>query len=171
VDRFASPITKLLARIGRADTIVVMRNGHVIRRLMLGALVLVVADAHTLLITDAHAQAPVSTSQTSTDTPWPPAGVYRIARGIIAPRVIKAARPTYPPEAMRAKVQGRVLLEAVVQADGTVGEVRVMRSLDRTFGVDAAAVKAVKEMRFAPATKDGVAVPVLTSMELSFAAK
>ena len=132
---------------------------------------LVVADAHTLLITDAHAQAPVSTSQTSTDTPWPPAGVYRVARGIVAPRVIKAARPTYPPEAMRAKVQGRVLLEAVVQADGTVGEVRVMRSLDRTFGVDAAAVKAVKEMRFAPATKDGVAVPVLTSMELSFAAK
>jgi protein TonB len=171
VNRFASPITKLLARIGRADIIVVMRNGHVIRRLMLGALVLVVADAHTLLITDAHAQAPVSTSQTSTDTPWPPAGVYRVARGIVAPRVIKAARPTYPPEAMRAKVQGRVLLEAVVQADGTVGEVRVRRSLDRTFGVDAAAVKAVKEMRFAPATKDGVAVPVLTSMELSFAAK
>jgi len=85
--------------------------------------------------------------------------------------VIKAARPTYPPEAMRANVQGRVLMEAVVQADGTVGEVRVVRSLDRKFGVDDAAVRAVKEMRFAPALKDGVAVPVLTSMELSFAAK
>jgi TonB family protein len=62
-------------------------------------------------------------------------------------------------------------MEAVVQADGTVGEVRVQQSLDRKFGVDDAAVKAVKEMRFAPATKDGVAVAVVTQIEMSFAAK
>ena len=72
---------------------------------------------------------------------------------------------------MRAKVQGKVVMEAVGQADGTVGEVRVQQSLDRKFGVDDAAVKAVKEMRFAPATKDGLPVPVVTQIEMSFAAK
>ena len=69
---------------------------------------------------------------------------------------------------MRAKVQGRVMLEAVVQPDGTVGEVRVTRSLDRKFGMDESAVKALKEFRFTPGTKDGVPVPVLVSSEIEF---
>ena len=85
-----------------------------------------------------------------------------------APRLIKSARPNYPAEAMRAKVQGRVMLEAVVQPDGTVGEVRVTRSLDRKFGLDESAVKALKEFRFTPGTKDGVPVPVLVSSEIEF---
>ena len=69
---------------------------------------------------------------------------------------------------MRAKIEGKVLLEAVIQADGTVGDVRVKRSLDRKYGLDESAVKAVKEMRFSPATKDGVAVAVLTQIEMAF---
>ena len=103
--------------------------------------------------------------------PWPPVGVFRVVQGITAPKIIKSARPNYPPEAMRAKIQGRVQMEMVVQADGTVGEVRVVRSLDRKFGLDDAAVKAVKEMRFSPAMKDGMAVPVLLSTEMDFVAK
>ena len=72
---------------------------------------------------------------------------------------------------MRAKVQGRVTLEGVVLPDGTVGEVRVTRSLDRKYGLDDSAVKALKEMRFSPGTKDGVAVPVLLDFEISFTVK
>jgi TonB family protein len=73
---------------------------------------------------------------------------------------------------MRAKVEGRVKMEMVVQADGTVGQVRVVSSLDHNrFGLDDAAVKAVKEMRFTPAMKDGVAVPVLLSTEMAFTPK
>ena len=105
------------------------------------------------------------------EAPWPPVGVFRVVPGMTAPKMIKSARPNYPPEAMRAKVQGRVKLEIVVQADGTVGDVRVVSSLDRKFGIDDAAVKAVKEMRFTPAMKDGVAVPVLLSTEMAFAPK
>jgi protein TonB len=82
--------------------------------------------------------------------------------------LIKSARPDYPADAMRAKIQGRVAMEAVIQPDGTVGEVRVKRSLDRKFGLDDAAVRSVKDYRFTPGTKDGVAVPVLVSMEVSF---
>ena len=105
------------------------------------------------------------------ESPWPPAGVLRFGPGMTAPKLTKSARPNYPPEAMRAKIAGKVSLEMVVQADGTVGEVRVVRSLDRKFGLDDAAVKAVKEMRFSPAMKDGMAVPVLLSTEIAFAAK
>lgn len=135
------------------------------------ALVALVANA-PLIAFPGDPQAPATTAtQQSADARWPPTGVLRPGPGITPPKLTKSARPNYPPEAMRAKVQGRVMMEMVVQADGTVGEVRVVRSLDRRFGVDDAAVKAVKEMRFTPATKDGVAVPVLLSTEMDFAAR
>ena len=142
------------------------------RRPILGSLVLValVATAPSVGLADGE-QSPGASAQGAAETPWPPPGVFRVVQGITAPRIVKSARPNYPPEAMRAKVQGRVKMEMVVQADGTVGEVRIVSSLDRKFGVDEAAVKAVKEMRFAPAMKDGVAVPVLLSTEMAFEAK
>ena len=139
-------------------------------RLVFLAFVALVAHA-PLTAFPVRPQAPGASTHGAAETPWPPAGVFRIVQGITAPRIIKSARPNYPPEAMRAKVQGRVKMEMVVQADGTVGEVRIVSSLDRKFGVDEAAVKAVKEMRFAPAMKDGVAVPVLLSTEMAFEAK
>ena len=69
---------------------------------------------------------------------------------------------------MRAKIQGKVKLEIVVQPDGTVGEARVVRSLDRKYGLDDSAVKSLKDYRFFPGMKDGAAVPVLVSMEVAF---
>src|SRR5436190_22038142 len=52
-------------------------------------------------------------------------GVYRPGNGISWPTVIKEVKPQYTSDAMRAKVQGTVVLECVVQPDGTVGEVNV----------------------------------------------
>jgi TonB family protein len=143
------------------------------RRPILGSLVFAAVVANTPPVARADGQQAPGTSATqpAPDISWPPVGVFRVVQGITAPRMIKSARPNYPAEAMRAKIEGKVSLEMVVQADGTVGEVRVVRSLDRKFGVDGAAVKAVKEMRFTPAMKDGVAVPVLLSTEMAFAAK
>ena len=69
---------------------------------------------------------------------------------------------------MRAKVQGTVLLECVVQPDGTVGDVQVVRSLDSTFGLDQEAIKAAKQWRFAPGTRLGEPVSVLVTIELTF---
>jgi protein TonB len=66
------------------------------------------------------------------------------------PRVIREVKPQYTAEAMRAKVQGTVLLECVVLADGSVGNVEVVKSLDGTFGLDQEAVKAAKQWRFQP---------------------
>jgi TonB family protein len=69
---------------------------------------------------------------------------------------------------MDQKIQGIVEIEAVIESDGTVGEVKVVRSLDAEFGLDEEAVKAVKKWLFKPGKKDGVAVPVLVNIEMTF---
>jgi TonB family protein len=59
-------------------------------------------------------------------------------------------------------------MEAVVRADGTVGQVRVVRSLDKRYGQDDECVKALKQWQFMPGQKDGVAVPVVVEVEMTF---
>jgi len=98
----------------------------------------------------------------------PLAGVVRPGNGVTIPRIIREVRPQYTAEAMRAKVQGGVLLECVVQTDGTVGDVRVLRSLDTTYGLDQEAIKAAKQWKFAPGTRNGEPVPVMVTIELTF---
>ena len=101
--------------------------------------------------------------------PWPPAGVHLPHEdGVVLPRVLREVRPPYTPAAMQAKLEGVVALACVVDADGSVGAVRVTRSLDATRGLDDEAVKAAKQWRFSPGTKNGVAVPVLVTLELRF---
>ena len=79
-------------------------------------------------------------------------------------------RMTFAPtsDAMRAKVQGVVVLECVVRPDGSVGDVQIVRSLDSTFGLDQEAIKAAKQWRFQPGSRMGEPVPVLISIELTF---
>jgi TonB family protein len=95
-------------------------------------------------------------------------GAYRPGSGIEIPRVLREVKPQYTADAMRAKVQGVVELEAVVLQDGSVGDVQITRSLDHTFGLDNEAIKAVKQWRFAPGTRLGQPVPVLVTIELTF---
>jgi protein TonB len=95
-------------------------------------------------------------------------GAYRPGSGIEIPRVLREVKPQYTADAMRAKVQGVVELEAVVLPDGSVGDVQITRSLDRTFGLDTEAIKAVKQWHFAPGTRLGQPVPVLVTIELTF---
>jgi protein TonB len=95
-------------------------------------------------------------------------GVYRPGNGVESPRLLRSVRPNYTAEAMRAKVQGIVRLEGVVQSDGTVGDVKITRSLDPVFGLDQEAVKAAKQFRFVPGTRFGEPVAVLVSFEIEF---
>lgn len=95
-------------------------------------------------------------------------GAYRPGNGVENPRLIREVKPQYTADAMRAKIQGAVWLECVVLSDGTVGDVRVIRSLDSTFGLDAEAVRAARQWRFMPGTRFGEPVPVLITIELTF---
>ena len=53
-------------------------------------------------------------------------GVYQPGNGVTLPRVLHEVKPQYTSDAMRAKVQGTVLLQCVVRPDGTVGDVQVV---------------------------------------------
>ena len=69
---------------------------------------------------------------------------------------------------MRAKIQGTVVIECVVQADGSVGDAIIIRSLDQAFGLDQEALHAARAWRFTPGTRAGQPVPVIVTIELTF---
>ncbi|MGE0393345.1 MAG: energy transducer TonB [Vicinamibacterales bacterium] len=93
-------------------------------------------------------------------------GAYQPGNGVSAPKLLKIVQPQYTADAMRAKVQGVVVLECIVMPDGTVGEARVKRSLP--FGLDDEAIKAARQWRFSPGLRQGEPVPVIIAIELSF---
>jgi len=97
------------------------------------------------------------------------APVYKPGDGVSAPILVKQVKPQYTAKAKDAKVQGTVLIECVVETDGTVGDVKVTKSLDEDL--DQEAIKAVKQWRFEPGKKDGKAVRVQITLEMTFTLK
>ena len=95
-------------------------------------------------------------------------GVYRPGSGVTNPQLLTQVKPQYTTEAMRAKIQGKVWLEVVVMPDGRPGDIRVVRSLDRTFGLDEEAIKAMRQWRFRPGVRQGQNVPVAVTVEMEF---
>lgn len=87
---------------------------------------------------------------------------------VTSPRVTREVKPKYTASAMAARIQGIVVLEAVVMPNGKVGNVEVIRSLDSVHGLDQEAIKTVKKWKFEPGKKGGKAVPVLITIEMSF---
>ena len=95
-------------------------------------------------------------------------GVYRPGSGVTTPRVLREVKPQYTSDAMRARVQGTVWVECVVQPSGVCTNIEIVRSLDQNFGLDQQAVTAASEWRFEPGTRLGEPVPVLVTIELTF---
>lgn len=95
--------------------------------------------------------------------------VYKPGNGVSAPVVVKEVKPKYTVEAKDAKVQGTVLLECVVETDGSIGEVKVVKALHDDL--DEAAVNAARQWQFKPGTKDGKAVRVQIALEMTFSLK
>ena len=93
-------------------------------------------------------------------------GIYRIGNGVSAPVAIYDPEPDYSEEARKAKYQGTVLLSVVVGPDGRAHDARVSRSLG--MGLDEKALEKIKEWKFEPAKRDGVAVAVQVNIEVNF---
>ncbi|HEX3644765.1 MAG TPA: energy transducer TonB [Vicinamibacterales bacterium] len=89
--------------------------------------------------------------------------------GVTMPVEIQKGIPRYTSEAMRARVQGAIVVECVVQTSGVCTDIRVKRSFDPAFGLDQEAIKAAAQWRFRPGTLRGEAVPVMVTMEIAFA--
>ena len=118
--------------------------------------------------TDPSATRTAADASADNDRPLPP-GVYRAGNGVSAPKVATQVLPNYTSDAMRAEVQGVVTLEGIVGVDGTISDIRVVRSLDQLHGLDDEAMRAVKLWTFEPGKKDGVPVPVLIRIDSTFA--
>jgi len=95
-------------------------------------------------------------------------GVYQIGNGVETPVRIKSVDPTYTSEAMRAKIQGEVWIDAIVETNGTITILKIAKSLDKQFGLDQAAIAAANQWRFIPGKKDGQNVRVQVQLILEF---
>lgn len=103
-----------------------------------------------------------------TMAPPPPPEVVapiRLHSGMTAPVKIVDVAPVYPIIARNAHLQGVVILEAVLDVQGRVQSVRVLRSIPL---LDQAAVDAVRQWRFTPARLNGEPVPVVMSVTVNF---
>lgn len=93
-------------------------------------------------------------------------GPYRAGSGISPPAIEREVTPLYTAGALRSRIEGDVVLEVVVLASGAVGEIRVVRGLGH--GLDQAAVTAMRQWRFHPARRAGLAVDVVVEVAMEF---
>lgn len=89
----------------------------------------------------------------------------RVGGDIRPPTKTRDAKPLYPPEAQQARVQGTVIIEALVDAEGKVAAARVLRSIPL---LDAVSLDAVRRWRFKPTEVEGRRTPVLTIERVTF---
>lgn len=93
-------------------------------------------------------------------------GPYRAGNGVSPPVVIEKTEPAYTEEARLAAVDGIARVSLVVDTEGNPTDLKVTRHIG--FGLDEAALATVFRWKFKPGMKDGVAVPVQTSVEVNF---
>ena len=103
---------------------------------------------------------PPAPRQSPTPQPVRPGGLIKY------PTKVRHVAPIYPRMAQEARVDGLVILEAVIAADGRVQDVRVLRSKPL---LDQAAVDAVRQWRFTPTLLNGIPVPVIMTVTVNFA--
>jgi TonB family protein len=82
------------------------------------------------------------------------------------PMATRKVDPAYPLQLMRENVAGTVILYAVIHADGTVGDVRILRGVDDRL--DRFAAQALAQWKFQPAMKDGSPVDVEATFQIPF---
>lgn len=95
--------------------------------------------------------------------------VQRPGGRVTTPKLKREVKPQYSERAKREKIEGEVLIECVVKADGTVGDRKIVKSLDPEL--DQAALDAAEQWLFEPGTRDGKPVDVLVTIAMSFTLK
>jgi TonB family protein len=97
-----------------------------------------------------------------------PAGAQepvRIGGDIKEPRRIRDVKPVYPEIAQQAGIQGIVIIEAIIGADGAVQRAQILRSVPL---LDQAALDAVTQWRYTPTVLNGQPVPVIMTVTVTF---
>jgi protein TonB len=94
-----------------------------------------------------------------------PPALVRVGHGVREPRKIVDVAPIYPPIALSARIEGAVILEAVINERGEIERVKVLRSQPL---LDGAAVDAVRRWRYSPTLLNGAPVSVLMTITINF---
>ena len=97
--------------------------------------------------------------------PKPVPTIVRPGQGVREPKRISGSMPEYPAIARGARVQGVVMLEAVINERGEVGRIRVLKSIPL---LDNAAIGAVQQWRYTPTLLNGIPVSVLMTITVNF---
>ncbi|MFN2385134.1 MAG: TonB family protein [Thermoanaerobaculia bacterium] len=90
----------------------------------------------------------------------------RVGGEVKAPQLTNKVEPSYPEAARKARMEGVVILEAIITASGSVEDVRVLKSVNPLL--DSAAQRAVQQWRYRPATLNGRAVRVYLTVTVTF---
>jgi periplasmic protein TonB len=98
--------------------------------------------------------------------PVEPTGPVPVGGDVTAPVKVHTPKPQYTELARRARIQGLVIVQAVIDKRGQVVDAEVLRGLP--MGLDQAAVDAVRRWRFEPATLNGKPVDVYYSLSVTF---
>jgi protein TonB len=94
--------------------------------------------------------------------------IYRYVVGgrVTEPKKLSTVSPVYPEAARRARIVGAVIVKVVISTEGEVADLEVLRGLP--LGLTEAAVDAVRQWTFKPATLRGIRVPVSYILTVRF---
>ena len=101
----------------------------------------------------------------STPAPPPAQAPVRLHSGIRPPQRTTNVTPAYPAAARAAHIEGVVIIDATIDAQGNVVQANVLRSIPL---LDDAALKAVRQWKFSPTLLNGVAVPIVMTITVNF---
>jgi protein TonB len=101
-----------------------------------------------------------------TDTAPKTEAPLRVGGDVKAPVVINRVEPVYPEVARKARISGIVIVECIIDKQGNVTNVQVLKPLP--FGLDQAAVDAVRRWKFRPGTLNGQPVDVIFNLTVNF---
>jgi TonB family protein len=107
----------------------------------------------------------VSSAAAATAAPHPGQQPIRVGGNIRPPAKLQDVRPVYPEAALASRVTGLVILEAIIGTDGNVTDAKVVKSVPL---LDDAAMTAVRQWKFEPTLLNGVPVPVIMTVTVSF---
>lgn len=94
-------------------------------------------------------------------------GIYTLGSGVTMPQIIVQTTPSYTDDAIKGKVQGVVILQAIIRKNGRVDSFKVIRGLGH--GLEESAIQEIStNWRFRPGTLNGTGVDVLATIEVQF---
>jgi TonB family protein len=127
-----------------------------------------------------HARQTPSSPQSATDTPNPDAeGIYHFSKDVTAAKLVYSVEPEFSEPARKRSITGPVTVQCVVEIDGSVRNIHVIKSAAAGYTkkkdvaaaatLDQKAIDTVSKYRFEPATFHGKPVPSKITVEIVFA--